>query len=162
MTSEPPILELHGITKSFGPVSVLKGVDLSLNRGEVHALIGENGAGKSTLMKIISGAYTADGGEVRLQGHPHHAHNPLAGRKAGIAMIYQELTLAPHLSVLENVCLGIEESVFGFERLNRSEVESCFDLLGHPDLNLDLPVQALPISLRQCSRSPAPSSPKPP
>ena len=108
-----PALEMRSITKTFGPTRALKGVGLTVEAGSVHALLGENGAGKSTLMKILSGAYQPDGGEIRLDGRPVHLGSPHAAREAGIAMIYQELNLAPHLSVEDNIMLGREAAGWG-------------------------------------------------
>jgi ribose transport system ATP-binding protein len=105
---------MRGIGKSFGAIRALTDVSCTFYRGEVHALMGENGAGKSTLMKILSGAYQADpGGEIRLKGQPVTINGPLAGRRHGIAVIYQELSLAPNLTVAENVFLGDEKSRMG-------------------------------------------------
>jgi ribose transport system ATP-binding protein len=99
---------MQGVQKRFGSTYALKGVDLTLYPGEVLALIGENGAGKSTLMKVLSGAHTADAGSMTLAGQPYTPRNPLQARKAGVAMIYQELSIAPHLSVMENILMGVE------------------------------------------------------
>lgn len=104
---------MEGISKRFGPTVALDSVDFSVDSGEVHALVGENGAGKSTLMKILSGAYQADSGSIRLDGRPYQPRDPLEGREAGIAMIYQELSLAPHLSIEENILLGVEPTRLG-------------------------------------------------
>lgn len=102
-------LEMRGISKTFGSVRALSDVSLTAYSGEIHALMGENGAGKSTLMKILSGAYHADpGGEIRIDGKPLQIGSPLAGRRSGIAVIYQELALAPNLTVAENMFLGEE------------------------------------------------------
>ncbi len=101
-----PFLEFHGITKRFPGVLALDGVGFSVERGTCHALIGENGAGKSTLGKILAGVYTADGGEIRLDGQVIHPSSPLAARELGIAMVHQELAFCPNLSVAENLCLG--------------------------------------------------------
>src|SRR4051794_40815410 len=95
-------LRITGLRKSFEGAHALRGVSLEVAPGEVHALIGENGAGKSTLMKALSGAIQPDAGEMFLDGAPYRPGNPLQARRCGIAMIYQELTLAPHLSVEEN------------------------------------------------------------
>ncbi|GAB0115956.1 sugar ABC transporter ATP-binding protein [Acidisoma sp. 7E03] len=108
-TKSQVALEMRGISKTFGTVQALKDVSLTAYAGEIHALMGENGAGKSTLMKILSGAYHADaGGEIRIDGKPLQIGNPLAGRRSGIAVIYQELALAPNLTVAENMFLGEE------------------------------------------------------
>ena len=143
------ILQLQGISKAFGATRALSQVDLTIRTGEVHALIGENGAGKSTLMKVLSGAYQADGGQILLQGAPCQIASPLAGREMGIAMIYQELTLAPHLSVEENIVLGMERRRLGFVRSRRDEIRKALALLEHPDLPLDRPVRELSIGLQQ-------------
>ncbi len=103
-----PRLEMRGVRRSFGATKALRGVDLSVAPGEVMALVGENGAGKSTLMKILSGAIPPDDGKMFLDGADYVPGNPLHARKSGVAMIYQELALAPHLSVMENILLGIE------------------------------------------------------
>lgn len=114
MVQEPPVqsseprLRMKGVCKSFGPTVALEGVELVVNAGEVHGLIGENGAGKSTLMKALSGAHRIDAGEMWIDGEPYCPSSPHEGRKAGVAMIYQELSLAPHLSVMENIVLGAE------------------------------------------------------
>ncbi|VBK67208.1 sugar ABC transporter ATP-binding protein [Burkholderia pseudomallei] len=109
--SDPPrpLLEMRGISKTFPAVRALAGVSLTVHPGEVHSLMGENGAGKSTLMKILSGAYQADpGGEILIDGRPISIDGPLAAREAGVAVIYQELCLAPNLSVAENIHVGRE------------------------------------------------------
>jgi ribose transport system ATP-binding protein len=101
-----PVLTLKGVTKRFGGATALRGVDFDLLPGEIHGLLGENGAGKSTLMKILSGLYTPDEGEIRLRGDPVSFHSPAEAKARGIGMIYQELTMMPTLSVAENVFLG--------------------------------------------------------
>ena len=104
-----PTLEMRGISKTFPGVKALNGVQLKAWGGEVQALMGENGAGKSTLMKILSGAYQADaGGEILIDGQPVQITDPIAAKRAGIAIIYQELSLAPNLTVAENIYLGDE------------------------------------------------------
>ncbi|BDG30012.1 sugar ABC transporter ATP-binding protein [Thermus thermophilus] len=100
------LLEMRGIRKRFGGVEALKGVDFAVEAGEIHALVGENGAGKSTLMKILSGALAPDGGEVWLSGRRLRLGSVQEARRQGIAMVYQELNLAPNLSVAENLFLG--------------------------------------------------------
>jgi ribose transport system ATP-binding protein len=112
----PPRLEMQGVSKRFGATRALHRVNLQVRPGEVLALVGENGAGKSTLMKILSGAHPPDEGEMRLDGAPYRPRNPLDARRSGVAMIYQELSLAPHLSVMENILLGIEPTAGPFVR----------------------------------------------
>lgn len=99
---------MRGVRKSFGATHALQNVELTVMPGEVMALVGENGAGKSTLMKVLSGAHTPDEGELKLDGEIYTPGNPLHARESGVAMIYQELSLAPHLSAMENILLGIE------------------------------------------------------
>ncbi len=103
-----PLLRMTGIRKSFAATQALEGVDLEVQAGSVHALLGENGAGKSTLMKILSGAIAPDSGSIWIAGQPYQPRDPRDGRSVGVAMIYQELSLAPHLSVMENILLGME------------------------------------------------------
>jgi ribose transport system ATP-binding protein len=106
-----PILEMTGVDKSFGATRALSGVQLTVHRGEIHALMGENGAGKSTLMKILSGVYQPDAGEIRIDGKPVRLTSPAGSRALGISLIYQELAVAPHMSVAENVFMGSEPSL---------------------------------------------------
>lgn len=109
-----PALEMRGISKTFPGVKALDNVQLRAWTGEIHSLMGENGAGKSTLMKILSGAYTMDpGGEIKIDGKPVQIDNPHAARASGIAIIYQELSLSPNLTVAENIFLGNEPTRFG-------------------------------------------------
>ena len=115
-----PRLALSGIRKSFGATQALAGVDVSVNPGEVLALLGENGAGKSTLMKVLSGVHQADAGTMRVDGQPFHPADPLAARARGIAIVHQELSLSDHLSVEENISLGAWSSRWG--TLNRREM----------------------------------------
>jgi ribose transport system ATP-binding protein len=104
----PSRLEMRGVRKAFGATVALDGVDLTVRGGEVCALVGQNGAGKSTLMAIVAGALEADAGSMSLDGVPYAPREPLAAREAGVAMIHQELSLAPHLTVMENIVLGVE------------------------------------------------------
>src|SRR5947209_17168228 len=106
MSAAPPVLEMRGIRKAFPGVLALDGVDLTLQAGDVHMLLGENGAGKSTLMKILSGAYRKDAGEIRMGGRAVDIGGPRDARALGIRVIYQELNLVPHISVAENLFLG--------------------------------------------------------
>ncbi|MDI5963804.1 sugar ABC transporter ATP-binding protein [Streptantibioticus silvisoli] len=102
----PPVLALEGVSKSFGAVHALRGVSLRLHAGEAHALAGENGAGKSTLIKTLAGVHRPDTGVVLLDGEPVEFHGPADARDAGVAVIYQEPTLFPDLSVAENIFVG--------------------------------------------------------
>ncbi len=102
------MLRMVDISKSFPGVQALDCVDLDVGRGEILGLIGENGAGKSTLMKIISGAYPLDAGEIVVDGQPVQAHNPHHAQELGISIIYQEFNLMPNLSVMENIFIGRE------------------------------------------------------
>jgi ribose transport system ATP-binding protein len=127
---------MSSIQRRFGPTVALAGVDLQVQRGEVHALVGENGAGKSTLTKILCGAETADSGSILLDGKPFEPKHPRDALNAGLAMIYQELNLAPHLSVQANLTLGQESTAAGFLRgelpgaASRRECRAALDRLG--------------------------------
>ncbi|TBW33587.1 sugar ABC transporter ATP-binding protein [Siculibacillus lacustris] len=113
---------MREIRKTFIGVKALAGVDLNAWEGEIHALMGENGAGKSTLMKILAGAYRADpGGEIRIDGHPVVIDGPLAAKRLGVAVIYQELSLSPNLTVAENIYLGREPTASGM--IDRAAME---------------------------------------
>src|SRR5687768_13940292 len=98
-----PILAVEGLTKRFGPNVVLKNVSLALDAQEIRAICGENGAGKSTLVKIVTGVHPADGGAVLIDGRPIMIANPQQAQQLGIALVSQELSLAPALSVLDNI-----------------------------------------------------------
>jgi ribose transport system ATP-binding protein len=115
---------MKGISKSFGPVKVLEGVDFSIAAGEIHALMGENGAGKSTLMKILSGAYTADAGSIVVDGNPVSIRSTEDAESLGIAIIHQELNLIPQLTVMENLFLGREPQRFGIIDSKRMRAEA--------------------------------------
>src|SRR4051812_35095045 len=115
-----PRLRLAGIQKRFGATQALDGVDLEIAPGEIHALVGENGAGKSTLMKILSGVHAPDAGTMTLEGRPYRPGGPLEARQAGVVMVNQELAIAPHLSVTENIVLGAEPSSGPFVRHARA------------------------------------------
>ncbi|MCX6572598.1 MAG: ATP-binding cassette domain-containing protein, partial [Candidatus Aminicenantes bacterium] len=114
VAAAPPVLRMAGISKSFGATKALDDVSFELGRGQVHALIGENGAGKSTMMKVLSGAITPDAGRMEIDGRPYAPAGPGEGLGCGVSMIYQELTLAPHLTVEENIMLGREVHAAGW------------------------------------------------
>jgi rhamnose transport system ATP-binding protein len=101
-----PVLELRNVAKSFGPVVAVRSCSLALYAGSIHALVGENGAGKSTLVKIIAGLYRRDAGEFTLGGEPVDFKSTAESKANGIAVIYQEPTLFPDLSVTENIFMG--------------------------------------------------------
>jgi len=135
--SAAPRFEMRGVRKAFGATIALDGVDLAVSGGEVCALVGQNGAGKSTLMSILAGAVRPDGGSMTVDGGAYAPRNPLEARQAGVAMIYQELSLAPHLSIMENIALGVEPVRMGIvlrDELRSRAVRALTDL-GHPDLD---------------------------
>lgn len=127
-----PLLEMRNITKSFGKFQALKGVDLTVFSGEIHALMGENGAGKSTLMKILAGAYTTTSGEILIEGRPWSIKGPKDALNAGISLIYQEMQLAPNLTVAENIFLGSELSRGGLVQRKEMvmQTQAVIDRLG--------------------------------
>jgi len=144
-------LRLSKIHKSFGPTVALDGVDLELREGEVHALIGENGAGKSTLMNVIAGSLQPDQGTMEMHGKPYAPSNPLDARTHGVALIHQELSLCPHLSVAENVLMGIESSKLGW--LDREDLigrtNDVLKTFQHADIHPDKRVGDLSVAARQ-------------
>jgi ribose transport system ATP-binding protein len=142
---------MRGVSKAFGASVALDQVALDLSKGEVHALVGENGAGKSTLMKVLSGAYRADSGTMSLDGRPYAPRNPRDAHRRGVAMIYQELTLAPHLSVEANVMLGQERSRAGLLRRkeHRRLVTEALEVLEHPEIRPDATAASLSVGAQQ-------------
>ncbi|HRE84062.1 MAG TPA: sugar ABC transporter ATP-binding protein [Opitutaceae bacterium] len=146
-----PLLVMRGVEKRFGATYALRGVTLSVAPGSVHALIGENGAGKSTLMKTLSGAYRADAGEMTFAGLPYSPKNPLHARSLGVCMIYQELALAPDLSVMENILLGIEPTRGPFLRWPemRTTARAALDEVGLSQLSPEIQVGTLSIAEQQ-------------
>ncbi len=146
-----PLLHMSEISKRFGATQALDRVSLEVRRGEVLTLIGENGAGKSTLMKILSGAEQPDAGQITLEGRPFVARGPHAARLAGVAMIYQELNLAPHLSVEDNMLLGMERHALGWiqRQQQRQAVREALQRLGHADLDPQTPVAKLSVGMQQ-------------
>lgn len=145
------LLRMQHISKNFGATCALDDVDFDLERGEAHALIGENGAGKSTLVKILSGAVAPDKGSIDLEGRAFVPSHPLASRRQGIAMIYQELNLAPDLSVEENVMLGREIHRFGFVKNKKMgmAVEKILEFVRHPEIEPHIPVKKLSVGAKQ-------------
>lgn len=142
---------MRGVAKRFGATLALKGVDLSVMPGEVMALVGENGAGKSTLMKVLSGAHAPDEGSLYLDGESYTPRNPLHARESGVAMIYQELSLAPHLSVMENILLGIEPSRHGLVQWKAMKEQALHAMrtVGLDSIDPEIPVGRLSIAQQQ-------------
>src|SRR5947207_11421141 len=130
-------LVFNQITKRFPGVLALDRVSFAIDHGSCHALIGENGAGKSTLGKILAGVYTADEGEIQLDGRPIHPANPLLARQLGMAMVHQELAFCPNLTVAENLCLGDLPRRAGW--VNGAQMrERARSMLGEIEANLDV------------------------
>lgn len=142
---------MRGVRKSFGATQALRGVDFAVAPGEVMALVGENGAGKSTLMKVLSGAHPYDEGSMRLDGQPYAPRDPLHARASGVAMIYQELAIAPHLSVMENILLGVEPTRGPFMdwRAMRARASIALEQVGLDAIRPDTPMRQLSIAQRQ-------------
>ena len=145
-----PILDMRGITKRFPGCVALDGVDFSMRRGEVHALMGENGAGKSTLIKVLTGVFPRDAGEVAFDGRPIAPRSPLEAQRLGIAAIYQEVNLVPHMSVAENLYLGRQPGRGGWiawRALHRKAEE----LLAGFGLHLDVrrSLASYPVAIQQ-------------
>jgi simple sugar transport system ATP-binding protein len=153
-----PFLEVVNVHKRFGGVHALRGVNVSMSRGQVYHLLGENGCGKSTLIKIISGAQPPDEGSIRLEGKAHPSLTPIASLAAGIETVYQDLSLIPNLTVAENVALS-EQLVLGNGRLGRrldrtllrSTAQRALKSVNLPDTDafLNTVVGELPLAVRQ-------------
>lgn len=156
---EPPRIRFVHVSKSFGATRALREVTFEARAGEVHALVGENGAGKSTLMNILAGTFAPDAGTVELDGVKHAPRGPLAARDAGIAMVHQELSLCPDLTVAENILLGMEPGRFGLvdRRAARAQAARALaqvvpegdDDVGRTGIHADALVAELPSSARQ-------------
>lgn len=146
-----PLLHMTGISKRFGATQALSDVTIDVRAGRVTALIGENGAGKSTLMKVLSGAHRTDSGTMTLAGKPYAPQGPHDARLAGVSMIYQELNLAPELSIEDNIMLGQERRRHGLldRPAQQRMVREALELLGHADLRPDIPVRNLSIAMQQ-------------
>ena len=146
--------EMRGIGKAFGATIALDGVELSVASGEICGLVGQNGAGKSTLMAILAGALQPDAGSMTVDGRPYAPRSPIEARRAGVAMIYQELSLAPDLTVAENILLGAEPTRFGPLGLvdrARMRAVACEALaqLGHADISPDASAASLSVAAQQ-------------
>jgi len=146
-----PLIRVTGVTKKFGGVQALRGVDLEVLPGEVHALLGENGAGKSTLIKILSGVHTYDEGSIEIAGQKVAFESPAKSREAGVAVVYQDLSLVESLSVGANLMLGREPRTrLGFVR-QRELMAQVSAFLREHNIPLDprVPVDSLPFAYRQ-------------
>jgi ribose transport system ATP-binding protein len=145
-----PLLEMRGITKHFPGVTALDGVDFELERGEVHVILGENGAGKSTLIKMLSGAYQPDEGEILFEGEPVRVPSAAVAQGLGISTIYQEFNLVPQLTVAENVFLGRQPRRLGIvdRRRMREEARRLLERI-KVRVDPDAPVSALGVAQRQ-------------
>jgi simple sugar transport system ATP-binding protein len=148
--TDSTILTLKGIEKRFPGVQALKGVDLEIRRGEVHALMGQNGAGKSTLIKVLTGVYRRDGGTITFKGRPFFASSPAEAQQKGLSTIYQEVNLIPTLSVAENLFLG--RAPRGWLGLKwRALRRKARELLGRYGLNIDVEAMlgSYPVAIQQ-------------
>lgn len=150
MSDPTPVLRLDGVSKRFGPVTVVDHVSVDLYPGKVTALLGENGAGKSTLIKMMCGIYQPDGGRILVDGKETTIPDTRTAESYGIATIHQELNLAPNLSVAENVMLGRTPSKFGLVRRGelRRLAKQALDRIGL-DVDLDRPVGTLGVARQQ-------------
>jgi monosaccharide-transporting ATPase len=145
-----PLLTMHGIDKRFAGVPALRGAELVVQPGEVHALIGQNGAGKSTMIKILTGYYARDAGETVFDGRPVAFTTPQEAQAAGISTIYQEINLVPYRSVTENICLGREKRRFGLLDWRAMHAEAR-GLLARFGIGIDVrhPLMAYPTAVQQ-------------
>src|SRR5947208_12759221 len=143
--------EMRGVRKAFGATQALDGVDLSVADGEICGLVGQNGAGKSTLMAILSGALVPDAGSMVIDGRPYTPRSPIEARRAGVAMIYQELSLAPDLTVMENMLLGAEPLRRGLIDWTamRAQAAAALAQLGHDDIPPDAIAGDLSVAQQQ-------------
>lgn len=150
MDNEELVLALRGVVKTFPGVKALNGVDFNLRRGEIHALLGENGAGKSTLIKVLTGVYGRDGGDIRLDGEPVHPAGTGDAQALGISTVYQEVNLVPNLSVAQNLYLGREPRRWGLIDW-RAMYRQARELLVGYDLDIDVtvPVSRYSVAVQQ-------------
>jgi simple sugar transport system ATP-binding protein len=134
---QTPLLEVRGLCKSFPATQALADVDFSLYPGEVHALLGENGAGKSTLIKLVTGVYRKDSGDILLEGEEIDPRSPRHAQELGISGVYQEINLIPTLSVAENIFLGRQPTRYGFIRMGQAK-KRADELLKSFDIDIDV------------------------
>ena len=148
--SDAPIVQMTGITKDFTGVRALNGVDFTLRRGEIHAIMGENGAGKSTLIKVLTGVHSPDSGRISLDGEPVRFHSPGQAQAGGISTVYQEVNLTDNLSVAENLLAGREPRLGPFInfRAMRRRAKALLEQIG-VDLNVAAPLSSYSIAMQQ-------------
>jgi ribose transport system ATP-binding protein len=151
LVTAPHFLALGGVSKHYGGVRALEGIDFTCARGSIHAVLGENGAGKSTLIKIIAGVVRPDEGRMQLDGAEVRFDNPAAANAAGITCIFQELSLLPDLSVADNISIAAPPRRLGLidRRAQRRRAEECLAMIGCEDVNPLALVRDLPLSRRQ-------------
>jgi simple sugar transport system ATP-binding protein len=140
MDAGAPLLEMRGMSKSFGPVKAVVDVDLVLSAGEILGVVGDNAAGKSTLMKLLTAVHRPDAGEILIEGRPVRIDSPHTARRLGIEMIHQDFSLSPNLSVVDNVFLGREltRSILGLPVLNRKKMkEVSRKVIGETGIRID-------------------------
>jgi len=147
---EEELLRVEGITKRFGGVTALDDVSFSINKGESLTLVGQNGSGKSTMIKIISGVYTPDEGDIYIDGKHYGKMSPLQSIQAGIQVIYQDFSLFPNLTVAENIALN-DLIISGAKTVNWNEVKD-FAREGLRKINVDIPLAALVQDLSTADR----------
>ncbi len=144
-------LRVQHVAKRYGATIALDGVDLVVRAGEVHALVGENGAGKSTLLGVLAGDVQPDAGTMQLDGAPYRPSTPFDARRRGVALIHQELSLCPHLTVAENVLLGVESARHGWidRAQTRQRARALLDEMPHPEIHPDRKLGDLSLAARQ-------------
>jgi len=150
MSSSDCIVEMRGISKTFPGVQALSNVDFFLERGEIHAIVGENGAGKSTLIKVLTGVERPNAGSIKLDGQELTIRSPLHAQRLGISTVYQEINLCPNLSVAENILIGNEPKKLGRIDWKAMNVQAR-EILRHLDIDIDVtqPLSAYSVALQQ-------------
>jgi ribose transport system ATP-binding protein len=146
-----PLFRMEGVSKRYGGVKALEKADLTVEAGQIHAILGENGAGKSTLIKIMSGVVAPDEGRISLDGREVQFATPAVANRAGIVCIFQELSLIPDLSVADNISISNPPMKFGMidRRAQRGIAEEALARAGAEDIHPLAPVKDLPLSRRQ-------------
>src|SRR5690349_17865545 len=146
-----PLFRMTGVSKSFGAARALNEVSFEVRPGEVRALVGENGAGKSTLLGVLAGIHAPDSGTMEVDGRPFAPRGPKDAKANGVAMIHQELAIAPDLTLAENIALGAELSRGGFvdrDRVRKRAIDALLRLTADP-IDVDRPAREFPLSTLQ-------------